>query len=64
MVSLGVYGEDSNWFGNNISCKLGKGNDIDLWRHEWLGDNHFKLQFPVLLNLVQNLRQIVGGSGQ
>lgn len=31
----------SNWFSSSVSCKLGNGRSLDLWRHAWLGSSSF-----------------------
>ncbi|CAL5186225.1 unnamed protein product [Lathyrus oleraceus] len=40
-----------DWFGDSISCKLGRGNSILFWKHCWLGNSSLKLLFPRLFEV-------------
>lgn len=44
--------EEQNWFANRISCKLGKGKNINFWKVKCLGFVTLNLMFPQLFHKV------------
>jgi hypothetical protein len=41
-------GTEVNWFGQNIGCCMGNGEDIEFWTFKWHGPQPFKALFPSL----------------
>lgn len=45
---------NSNWFVDNVSCRLGNDNEISFWKHKWLGHQPFMLVFLNIFNRADN----------
>lgn len=63
MIALEIIGENENWYNNNVSCKLGVGSEIEFWRNNWLGSQHFQVLFPNVFEDVFDCRPKVVSSG-
>lgn len=56
---MGVWDSKFNWFGDNISCKLGDSSTIDFWKYKWFGSTPLYFQFLTLFDYFQESRHMV-----